>query len=56
MMTSDLIKILQESMEMNGDLKVAVSLDHVTYDVGIECCDDTFYIEGYIEEARRFTL
>ena len=53
LMTSDLIKILQESMEMNGDLKVAVSLDHVTYDVGVECCDDTFYMEGYIEEPRR---
>ena len=53
MMTSELIKILQESMEMNGDLKVAVSLDHVTYDVGIECYDDTFCIEGYIEEPRR---
>lgn len=52
MLTSELIKILQESMEMNGDLKVAVSLDHVTYDVGIECDGDTLYVEGYIEEPR----
>ncbi len=53
MMTSELIKILQESMEMNGDLKVAVSLDHLTWDVGVEADGDTLFIEGYIEEARK---
>ena len=52
MMASELIKILQESMAMNGDLKIGIDLDHVTYDMDIKIDDDTLWIEGYIEEPR----
>lgn len=48
MMTSELIKILQESMEMNGDMEVGICTDATLYgDVEVNVTDYFFWIEGY---------
>lgn len=50
MKTSDLIKILSESLEMNGDLNVVGMVDGVAYeDIEVNCPDEwsPMYLELY---------
>lgn len=52
MMTSDLIKILQESMEMNGDMPVNVCTDGmILNDLEVNVTEDALYVEGYLASS-----
>lgn len=51
MLTSELIRILQESMHMNGDMTVHVCTEATIYeDVEVNVTSDILYIEGYPKE------
>ena len=51
MMTSELIKILQESMEMNGDREIVTDIDSEWLD-SIWGNGDTLYLESFNEPRR----
>ena len=52
MMTSDLIKILQESMEKHGNMEIITDIDSEWLD-SIWGNGDTLYLEAFNEEPRR---
>lgn len=51
MKTSDLIRILEKSMEVDGDMDVSICTNGDIYNcIGIDADNETLWIDGHEEE------